>query len=94
MMTTKPKILFRFGALLLILIFTLNILQFPSQLQQHYQNAIAQQQAINETTSSISNNTNVATTGSIPENARGPAIPQDKGYLIQELGDNLYFLTN
>jgi glyoxylase-like metal-dependent hydrolase (beta-lactamase superfamily II) len=94
MMTTKTKILFRFGALLLTLIFTLNILQFPSQLQQHYQNAIAQQQAINETTSSISNNTNVTTTGSIPENARGPAIPPDKGYLIQELGDNLYFLTN
>jgi glyoxylase-like metal-dependent hydrolase (beta-lactamase superfamily II) len=36
----------------------------------------------------------MSTIGSIPENALGPAIPQDKGYLIQELGDNLYFLTN
>lgn len=36
------------------------------------------------------------TTGTelVPENARGPAIPKDKGYLIQDLGDNLYFLTN
>jgi hypothetical protein len=36
------------------------------------------------------------TTGTelVPENARGPAIPQDRGYLIQDLGDNLYFLTN
>ena len=91
-MTAKPNVL-RFGVLLLTLIFTLSVLQFPSQ-QQLYQTAIAQQQADNETTSSISNNTNVTTTGSIPENARGPAIPQDKGYLIQELGDNLYFLTN
>jgi hypothetical protein len=84
MMTTKPKILIRFGALLLTLIFTLNILQFPSQ-QQHYQNAIAQQQVINETTSSISQFliTLMSTIGSIPENARGPAIPQDKGYLIR-----------
>jgi glyoxylase-like metal-dependent hydrolase (beta-lactamase superfamily II) len=92
MMTAKPNVL-RFGVLLLTLIFTLSVLQLPSQ-QQLYQTAIAQQQADNETTSSISNNTNVTTTGSIPENARGPAIPQDKGYLIQELGDNLYFLTN
>jgi glyoxylase-like metal-dependent hydrolase (beta-lactamase superfamily II) len=92
MMTAKPNVL-RFGVLLLTLIFTLSVLQLPSQ-QQLYQTAIAQQQADNETTSSISNNTNVTTTESIPENARGPAIPQDKGYLIQELGDNLYFLTN
>jgi hypothetical protein len=92
MMTTKPKILLYFGVILFTLIFTFNILQFFSQ--QQYQNAIAQQQTNNETTSSNSNNTNVTTKGSIPENARGPAITQDKGYLIQELGDNLYFLTN
>jgi hypothetical protein len=91
-MTTKPKILLYFGVILFTLIFTFNILQFFSQ--QQYQNAIAQQQTNNETTSSNSNNTNVTTKGSIPENARGPAITQDKGYLIQELGDNLYFLTN
>jgi len=94
-MTAKPKVLLRFGVLLLTLIFTLSILQFHSLQQQHYHNAIAKQQVNNETTSSTSNNnTNVTKTTAIPENARGLAIPQDKGYLIQELGDNLYFLTN
>lgn len=100
-MMAKPKILFQYGTLLLTLIFTLGILQFPSlQQQQYHQSATAQQQQQqqenNETTSSsISNDTNMTTgTELIPENARGPAIPQDKGYLVQDLGDNLYFLTN
>ena len=40
----KPKILFQYGTLLLTLIFTLGILQFPSlQQQQYYQSATAQQ---------------------------------------------------
>jgi hypothetical protein len=87
MMMAKPKILFQYGTLLLTLIFTLGILQFPSlQQQQYYQSATAQQQQQenNETTSSsISNDTNMTTgTELIPENARGPAIPQDKGYLV------------
>ena len=99
MMMAKPKILFQYGTLLLTLIFILGILQFPSlQQQQYYQSATAQQQQQenNETTSSsISNDTNMTTgTELIPENARGPAIPQDKGYLVQDLGGNLYFLTN
>jgi hypothetical protein len=91
-MTTKPKILLYFGVILFTLIFTFNILQFLSQ--QQYQNAIAQQQTNNETTSSNSNNTNVTTKGSIPENARGPAIPQDKGYLIQELETGVSILSS
>jgi hypothetical protein len=91
MMMAKPKILFQYGILLLTLIFTLGMLQFPSlQQQQYYQSATAQQQQQenNETTSSsISNDTNMTTgTELIPENARGPAIPQDKGYLVQDLG--------
>jgi hypothetical protein len=34
----------------------------------------------------MSNASNITTTtaGSIPENARGPAIPQDIGYLVQD----------
>ena len=29
----------------------------------------------------------------IPNAAFGPAIPQDKGYLVEEIGDGLYWLT-
>ena len=96
----KSQVLFQYGILLLALIITFSILQYPLlQQQQYYQRATAQQQqqTNNETTStSISNNNTNMTTGTelVPENARGPAIPKDKGYLIQDLGDNLYFLTN
>ncbi len=30
----------------------------------------------------------------IPAAARGPAIPQDKGYLVKEIKDGLYWLTD
>lgn len=30
----------------------------------------------------------------IPAPARGPAIPQDKGYLVKEIKDGLYWLTD
>lgn len=30
----------------------------------------------------------------VPENAQGPVIPQDKGYLVEDLGDGLYWLTD
>jgi hypothetical protein len=105
-MTRQPKIFLRLVVPLLYfvfitLIFIPSIIQIPSlQQQQYYQDAIAQQQSTNKTTSLLSNNntnnTNITTStaGSISENARGPAIPQDKGYLVQELGNNLYFLTN
>jgi energy-converting hydrogenase Eha subunit F len=44
-METKPQVLFEYGILLLALIFTFSILQFPSlQQQQYYQRATAQQQ--------------------------------------------------
>jgi len=29
----------------------------------------------------------------IPESARGPAIPQDKGYFVEEISDGLYWVT-
>ena len=32
-------------------------------------------------------------TAAIPDVARGPAIPQDKGYLVEEIGDGLYWVT-
>lgn len=30
----------------------------------------------------------------VPESARGPAIPQDKGYLVEEIRDGLYWVTD
>jgi glyoxylase-like metal-dependent hydrolase (beta-lactamase superfamily II) len=41
-----------------------------------------------------SNNTNTTTTTTqIPETAKGPAIPE-KGYLVQEIGDQLYSVSD
>ena len=37
--------------------------------------------------------TSNATSTQIPESARGPAIPE-KGYLVEEIGDNLYWVTD
>jgi glyoxylase-like metal-dependent hydrolase (beta-lactamase superfamily II) len=42
---------------------------------------------------SISNITNTTTT-QIPEAARGPIIPSEKGYLIQEIGEDLYSVSD
>jgi hypothetical protein len=38
-------------------------------------------------------NTNTTTT-QIPETAKGPAIPSEKGYLVQEIGDQLYSVSD
>ena len=36
----------------------------------------------------------VPTAAPVPDSAKGPAIPQDKGYLVEDLGDGLYWLTD
>ncbi len=47
-----------------------------------------------ENQTSFSNSTSLRTDyAPVPENARGPAVPE-KGYLVEELGENLYFLSN
>jgi glyoxylase-like metal-dependent hydrolase (beta-lactamase superfamily II) len=43
---------------------------------------------------SISNVTNTTTTTQIPEAAKGPAIPSEKGYLVQEIGEELYSVSD
>jgi glyoxylase-like metal-dependent hydrolase (beta-lactamase superfamily II) len=44
--------------------------------------------------SALSNSTMLKTDyAPVPENARGPTIPE-KGYVIEDLGENLYFLSN
>ncbi len=66
--------------------------------------ALAQQQQSNITNSnnasSTSNSTSLANSSSprvnyhpVPDNAIGPAIPE-KGYVVEQLGDGLYFLSN
>jgi hypothetical protein len=46
------------------------------------------------TTSSVGETPSSNTTESqIPESAKGPAIP-GKGYLVEEIGDNLYLVTD
>lgn len=42
---------------------------------------------------SNSNNSNTTTAKTIPEAAKGPAIPT-KGYLVQEIGDHLYSVSD
>jgi glyoxylase-like metal-dependent hydrolase (beta-lactamase superfamily II) len=42
---------------------------------------------------SIGNVTNTTTT-QIPEAAKGPAIPNEKGYLVQEIGEELYSVSD
>ena len=39
------------------------------------------------------NNTSNAAQTQIPESAKGPAIPE-KGYLVEEIRDNLYWVTD
>ena len=47
-----------------------------------------------ENQTSLSNSTSLRTEyAPLPENARGPTIPE-KGYIVEELGENLYFLSN
>lgn len=40
------------------------------------------------------NNTNTTTTIQIPETAKGPIIPSEKGYLVQEIGNQLYSVSD
>ena len=51
-----------------------------------------QQQPSNS--SSDGNLTNTTTTIAIPQNAKGPAIPSEKGYLVQEIGNQLYSVSD
>jgi glyoxylase-like metal-dependent hydrolase (beta-lactamase superfamily II) len=54
--------------------------------------AATQQQSSNS--SSDGNLTNTTTTKAIPQNAKGPAIPSEKGYLVQEIGNQLYSVSD
>src|SRR5918999_3067687 len=58
----------------------------------HFVSAATQQQSSNS--SSDGNLTNTTTTKAIPQNAKGPAIPSEKGYLVQEIGNQLYSVSD
>ncbi|HEX5978940.1 MAG TPA: MBL fold metallo-hydrolase [Nitrososphaeraceae archaeon] len=57
-----------------------------------------QQQPSNSSSNSSDNATNATatttTTPQIPQAAKGPAIPSEKGYLVQEIGNQLYSVSD
>jgi glyoxylase-like metal-dependent hydrolase (beta-lactamase superfamily II) len=57
---------------------------------------ITQQQQLQSSDNNNSNSSANATTTTtqIPETAKGPAIPSEKGYLVQEIGDQLYSVSD
>ncbi|MCC2647671.1 MAG: blaB1 [Nitrososphaeraceae archaeon] len=57
-------------------------LKFVSEIQQQ------------QSGDSISNVTNTTTMTQIPETAKGPTIPSEKGYLVQEIGEELYSVSD
>jgi glyoxylase-like metal-dependent hydrolase (beta-lactamase superfamily II) len=50
----------------------------------------AQQQLSNDSNGNLTN----TTTTTIPKNAKGPVIPSEKGYLVQEIGNQLYSVSD
>jgi glyoxylase-like metal-dependent hydrolase (beta-lactamase superfamily II) len=52
-----------------------------------------QQQQSSDNNSNSNANTTITTT-QIPETAKGPTIPSEKGYLVQEIGDQLYSVSD
>jgi glyoxylase-like metal-dependent hydrolase (beta-lactamase superfamily II) len=54
------------------------------------------QQPSNSSDNATNANTNVnaTTTPQIPQTAKGPAIPSEKGYLVQEVGNQLYSVSD
>jgi glyoxylase-like metal-dependent hydrolase (beta-lactamase superfamily II) len=54
----------------------------------------SQQQSSNVSGSNGGNLANTTATSTIPQAARGPTIPSEKGYLVQEIGDQLYAVSD
>jgi hypothetical protein len=50
----------------------------------------AQQQLSNGSNGNLTN----TTTTTVPQNAKGPVIPGEKGYLVQEIGNQLYSVSD
>jgi glyoxylase-like metal-dependent hydrolase (beta-lactamase superfamily II) len=44
--------------------------------------------------SSIATNATTTTTAQVPQTAKGPEIPSEKGYLVQEIGNQLYSVSD
>jgi len=53
----------------------------------------AQQEPSASSNISSNNVTNIPATTTIPQTAKGPTIPSEKGYLVQEILGGLYWLT-
>ena len=52
--------------------------------------SVAQQQLSNISNGNVTN----TTTTTVPQNAKGPVIPSEKGYLVQEIGNQLYSVSD
>lgn len=52
--------------------------------------SVAQQQPSNIGNGNVTN----TTTTTVPQNAKGPVIPSEKGYLVQEIGSQLYSVSD
>lgn len=52
--------------------------------------SVAQQQPSNISNGNVTN----STTTTVPQNAKGPVIPSEKGYLVQEIGSQLYSVSD
>jgi glyoxylase-like metal-dependent hydrolase (beta-lactamase superfamily II) len=57
--------------------------------------SVIQQQASNSSSNNATSNNNTTTTAvQIPQTAKGPAIPSERGYLVQEIGNQLYSVSD
>jgi glyoxylase-like metal-dependent hydrolase (beta-lactamase superfamily II) len=102
-MLNKSRKLLQYKSIFLIILFATSLL-FTSYIQ----NSKAQVQEDEETAylrfaslavkdssnSSSSKNSTSTTTTQIPETAKGPPIPAAKGYLVQEIRNHLYWVTD
>ena len=52
--------------------------------------SVAQQQLSNISNGNVTN----TTTTTVPQNAKGPVIPSEKGYSVQEIGNRLYSVSD
>jgi glyoxylase-like metal-dependent hydrolase (beta-lactamase superfamily II) len=106
-MLNKSSKLLRYRGIFLIILFATSLLftsyiqNSKAQVQENEETAylkFASQTVKDSSNSSSSKNsastTNTTATTQIPETAKGPSIPATKGYLVQEIRNHLYWVTD
>jgi glyoxylase-like metal-dependent hydrolase (beta-lactamase superfamily II) len=69
-------------------------LEFISSTVQQQPSNSSSNSSDNATNATATANATTTTTPPIPEAAKGPAIPSEKGYLVQEIGNQLYSVSD